>query len=642
MSTVKLLRVTVTGPAKDLDAAICALVLDREFHPLPAVSVLGGKLKTPEGSDPCRAALDSAVALMNKVGLAPEFREFRGEGYTAENCEEYVERVSAEGARLVAQKNAQLSLAADDEALAAALMPYYELDTDLGELLGATHMDITFGTLPPEQWAVVEKLIDPEPSAFVFRTGTEGGMLRCGYAALPDDALRIAELMREYGFQPVEPPKGSGFNGVPARRIEELRGAAAAARESAERLNREVEALKADIREELLRRYSYLRYHSEAYALRTYAGTDGRRFCLMGWIPEADKDGFAAEARRMGCTCDFERPDALDATKAPVKLKAGFFSQIFLPFVEMYGYPVYGEANPSIFMLITYCLLFGIMFGDVGQGAVLVLAGLYMFKKRGMWLGRIVMAVGCSAIVFGFVYGSVFGNEHLLPGFKVLEEGNAMTVLLLSAGVGCVLIVVSAIFNIVTGFRQRDYHKALFSANGITGVLFLVGLVGGAVCTLALDIPVMSSAAYWVFLALMLLCVWFGEPLGALISGHHEPGKGLGMVIGLGFFDLFEALLSWMSNCLSFLRVGAYSICHVIMMLVVYTLAGAEAGEYTVGGVIGLVFGNILVMVLEAVLVCIQTLRLEFYELFGRFYTGRGMPFRPVTVDYSDVAARAA
>lgn len=186
----------------------------------------------------------------------------------------------------------------------------------------------------------------------------------------------------------------------------------------------------------------------------------------MGWIPEADKDGFAAEARRMGCTCDFERPDALDATKAPVKLKAGFFSQIFLPFVEMYGYPVYGEANPSIFMLITYCLLFGIMFGDVGQGAVLVLAGLYMFKKRGMWLGRIVMAVGCSAIVFGFVYGSVFGNEHLLPGFKVLEEGNAMTVLLLSAGVGCVLIVVSAIFNIVTGFRQRDYHKALFSANG--------------------------------------------------------------------------------------------------------------------------------------------------------------------------------
>lgn len=160
----------------------------------------------------------------------------------------------------------------------------------------------------------------------------------------------------------------------------------------------------------------------------------------------------------------------------------------------MYGYPVYGEANPSIFMLITYCLLFGIMFGDVGQGAVLVLAGLYMFKKRGMWLGRIVMAVGCSAIVFGFVYGSVFGNEHLLPGFKVLEEGNAMTVLLLSAGVGCVLIVVSAIFNIVTGFRQRDYHKALFSANGITGVLFLVGLVGGAVCTLALDIPVMSSA----------------------------------------------------------------------------------------------------------------------------------------------------
>lgn len=642
MSTVKLLRATVTGPAKDLDAAICALVLDREFHPLSATSVLSGKLKAPEGADPCRAALDAAVALMNKVGLTPEFRDFRGEDYTPENCEEYVERVSGEGARLLAQKNAQLSLAADNEALAAALRPYSELSTDLGELLGATHMDVTFGTLPPEQWDVVEKLVDEESSALVFRTGVDGDMLRCGYAVLPDDSLRMAELMREYGFEPVEPPKGSGFSGVPAQRIQELEKSAAAAREAAEKLNSQVEELKVTLRDELLKRYSYLRYWSEAHALRAYAGTDGRRFCLMGWIPETDREGFAAEARRLGCTCDFERPDALDATQAPVKLKGGFFSRIFLPFVEMYGYPAYGEANPSIFMLITYCLLFGIMFGDVGQGAVLILVGLYLYKKRGMWLGRILSAVGCSAIVFGFVYGSVFGNEHLLPGFKVLEEGNSMVILLIAVGTGCALIVVSGIFNIITGLRQRNYQKAFFSANGVAGVLFLASMAGGAVCTLLFDIPVMSSAAFWIYIGVLLLSIWFGEPLGELIGGKKHGHQSIGMMIGMGFFDLFEAVLSWLSNCLSFLRTGAYAIIHAIMMLVIYTLTGADSGSLSVGGIIGLVFGNIFVMVLETALVCIQVLRLEYYELFGRFYSGRGTPFRPVAIDYSNTASSAA
>ena len=113
-------------------------------------------------------------------------------------------------------------------------------------------------------------------------------------------------------------------------------------------------------------------------------------------------------------------------------------------------------------------------------------------------------------------------------------------------------------------------------------------------------------------------------------------------MIGMGFFDLFEAVLSWLSNCLSFLRTGAYAIIHAIMMLVVYTLTGADSGSLSVGGVIGLVAGNAFVMLLETALVCIQVLRLEYYELFGRFYTGSGTPFKPVTIDYTNAASRAA
>ena len=641
MATVKLLRATVTGPLEELDSAICSLVLDRELHPLQAVKLLRGRMKSPEAADSCRLTLDSAVALMAKLGVKPAFAEFRNENYTPEDCADYISRVSGEMARIMAQKNAKLSLAADDEALAAALKPYELLPVDIGELTGATHMVVEFGSAPEEDWDALIAEAKSVDSVYLFRTGVGDGKVRCVYVALPDEALRAAELMREYGFESSEIPKSSGFSGIPSERIRELTEEAANAREAAAQLEAAVHEMCSRERDELLRRYSYLKYQSEKCALRSYAGTDGRKFCLMGWIPESDSRGFESAAKAIGCTCDFERPQAVDETAAPVKLNNGFFSRIFLPFVEMYGYPAYGEPNPSIFMLITYCLLFGVMFGDVGQGAVLILVGLYMYKKRGMWLGRILSAVGCSAVLFGFVYGSVFGNEHILPGFKVLEEGNSMTILLVAVSVGCVLILISGLFNIIAGFRQRNYQKALFSANGIAGVLFLISIVAGAVGTLVFDLPLLTSGAYWVYLGILLLSIWFGEPLGDLIAGH-KPHQGIGMMIGMGFFDLFEAVLSWLSNCLSFLRTGAYAIIHAIMMLVVYTLTGADSGSLSVGGVIGLVAGNAFVMLLETALVCIQVLRLEYYELFGRFYTGSGTPFKPVTIDYTNAASRAA
>ena len=134
---------------------------------------------------------------------------------------------------------------------------------------------------------------------------------------------------------------------------------------------------------------------------------------------------------------------------------------------------------------------------------------------------------------------------------------------------------------------------------------------------------------------LLLLSIWLGEPLTmalGLAPKEHGQKSSVGMLLLEGFFELFEAFLSWFSNCLSFLRVGTYAICHAIMMLIVYELSATDGGGYSI---FGLVLGNALVMLIESVLVCIQALRLEFYELFGRFYTGRGSPFEPVRVDYT-------
>lgn len=636
MATEKLTRAVVSGPIAVMDEAIRTLMLDREFQPLQASSTLGGRgeLKVPDCDDVYRPVLDSAIALLGKLGVKPAFRDFKGANYTLENCRKAISDAAGETSRLATRRNSAMSLAHDDEELITRLEPFSLLEVDLEQLLDIKGMRIHFGSTQLEYWDALRAEAERENGAFLFRSGFSGEKVYCILLTLPGESVLSEEHLCAYGLTLEDMPNAAGLTGVPSKHIAELRAEAAEARRQGEELTRQLQALADKLTGDVLSRYSWLKYMSEGVALRRMAGIDEDVFFICGWLPGSGQDDFQAACEKLGCTCRFEKPGVMDAGKVPVKFKKGRLAQVFAPFVQMYGVPAYGEADPRLFLALTYCLLFGMMFGDIGQGVVLILVGLYMYKKRGMWLGGILSCVGVTATIFGCVYGSVFGNEHLLPGFKVLEGNGVVTILLLTAGVGVVMILITGVLNIVAGFRQKDYRKACFSANGITGVLFLALLVGGAGLSLGLGVPVLSSTVYWIVLAVLLLSIWLGELLVHVLHlehGHHEQ-KSVGMMILEGFFELFESVLSWMSNCLSFMRVGAYSIIHAIMMMIVYNLSAQSDGGYSI---IGLVVGNVIVMFIETALVCIQSLRLEFYELFSRFYTGRGIPFEPVSVDYS-------
>ena len=634
MATEKLVRAVVSGQAHVMDEAIRTLMIDREFQPLQAANVLGGRgeLQTPGCDDIYRPALDSAAALLTKLGIEPAFREFRGAGYTLENTEAWLSEASGEAARLSTRRNSAVSLAHDDAELISRLEPFSLLEVDLEELLGMKSMRLHFGSTELEYWPELRREAETEYGAFLFRSGYSHDKIYCILLTLPGASILAEERLHAKGLVLEDLPNAAGLTGIPARRIAELRTEAAEARRQGEELTRQLAAMADRLRAEALSRYSFLKYMSEGVALRRMAGTDGEAFYLCGWTPAKGQEDFKAAAEALGCTCRFEKPGVMDAGKVPVKFKKGRLAQVFSPFVDMYGVPAFGEADPRLFLALTYCLFFGMMFGDIGQGVVLILVGLYMYKKRGMWLGGILACVGVPAIIFGFIYGSVFGNEHLLPGFKVLEGDGVVTILLISAVIGVLLILFTGVMNIITAFRQREYRKALFSANGVTGVLFLALLGAGAGLQLGLDVAVFSSGVYWAVLGVLLLSIWFSEPLALLLrlERRHEEAS-VGMMILEGFFELFEAVLGWLSNSLSFLRVGTYAVIHAIMMMIVYQLSAKSGGGYSI---FGLVIGNAVVMVIEAALVCIQSLRLEFYELFSRFYTGRGTPYQPVVIDY--------
>lgn len=641
MATEKLLKAVISGPAEKLDEALRKLVIERQFHPTNASNSLKflGKLKTPDEPNPYREPLDLAVSLLSKFGIKPQYREFEQAEFTLNSVTSYLNALSGRCSRVLAQKNAAESLAGDDEVLIGRLTPFSELPVDIAELFAVRRLELRIGKTKAMYFEQIAAYAQEDENVFLFRSGEAEDDIHCVYLALPQAADSVAKRLESLGFQFTAFPDEAGMTGIPAQRISELRSEAAAARQKAADLKEKLAATTKTDGEALLSRYAWLLYMSSAFDLRANAVLKFGKFHVTGWLPNSEAETFKREAAELGMECLLDEPGVSDEGQIPVKLKNAFLSRIFSPFMEMYGYPAYGEVDPRIFVAVTYMLLFGIMFGDIGQGAVLILFGIWLAKKKGAWLGGILACVGCSSVVFGAIYGSVFGNEELLPGFKVFEGGNIMKILIMTVAVGVVLIVVCMIQNIITGIRQNDPKKAFFSANGLVGSVFFIAIVAALAAKLILNINLFVPAYTISLIGLPALCLFCADTLSKLCKREkHWLPESWGMFFIEGFFGLFEMCLSYFSNVVSFLRVGAYAICHAGMMMVVYLLSTNAEGGTIIWGV---VVGNLLVMVIEAVLVFIQVLRLEFYEMFGRFYTGLGTPFSPVRVDYASAGTQS-
>jgi V/A-type H+-transporting ATPase subunit I len=311
----------------------------------------------------------------------------------------------------------------------------------------------------------------------------------------------------------------------------------------------------------------------------------------------------------------------------------------------MYGLPNYHEMDPTPFVAITYFVLFGIMFADVGQGLCLsLIAWFFMWKKKKMELGRSIALCGLSSAVFGVLFGSVFGFEEALNPFwgwvhdktgiplndgKLINVSDSETVITLiyaAIGIGVVLVLIAMLLNVYTKCKQHKYGNAFFSQNGLAGFIFYGATIFGVLGQMFLGIPLLSVPYVVCLIVIPLIVIFFAEPLSELVAGEKEwfP-KHFGDFLTENIFEMIEVLLSYVSNTVSFLRVGAFILVHAGMMTVVFTLAEMMGG---VGYWITVVLGNGIIMALEALLVGIQALRLEYYEMFSRFFTGDGRPFR--------------
>jgi len=230
------------------------------------------------------------------------------------------------------------------------------------------------------------------------------------------------------------------------------------------------------------------------------------------------------------------------------------------------------------------------------------------------------------------LYGSVFGNEDILPGFKAAHSSETIFFTLrVSIYVGAVLLGLTILLNILNGVKQRDREKILFGPASLTGLVLYTGIAFTVLPFIGFGTSPLPSAALLLMIVIPSVVIILREPVKRVRNGEPFLLEGsVGGFLFTGLFELFEVYLSFVTNTISFLRVGAYAISHAALMMAVYSLARLPGGSYNI---IVLIIGNLLVAGLEAALVAIQVLRLQYYELFGRFFSGAGKPYKSISLD---------
>ncbi|HNQ04446.1 MAG TPA: V-type ATPase 116kDa subunit family protein [Thiobacillaceae bacterium] len=350
------------------------------------------------------------------------------------------------------------------------------------------------------------------------------------------------------------------------------------------------------------------------------AGVRGRGSLavLTGWVPRRSVGALQTMlTERFGGRywLNLQAPGPHEADQVPSLMRYPGWLRPFVPLVKSYGVPRYGEFDPTLPFAFLYLLLFGAMFGDVGHGAVIMALALMLYRKLGRmaWVG---VAAGVVSMLFGLLYGSVFGYEDLISPVWMSPLHNPTYILAVAIALGVGFIVLTLLANIHNRFVAGHRAAALFDATGLAGLFFYLGAVG-AVASLAgvLDTGPAAWGLALAGIAAVAVFKWM------------ETRAGLGEKVLVTAIETLEAAINLFANTLSFMRVAAFSLNHVALALAVFAIAN---GLGAVGHGLTIFLGNVIIIVLEGGIVAIQALRLMYYEGFSRFFIGSGTEFTPL------------
>ncbi|MDF2511752.1 MAG: V-type ATPase kDa subunit [Herbinix sp.] len=506
---------------------------------------------------------------------------------------------------------------------------FRHLDYNIHQIINLKFIKYRFGKVPHEFYTRFSKFVYDNLNTVFYECERDRDYVWGIYFVPANEAIKIDAIYASLHFERVKIP--DAYEGTPEESYYSIR-------EKITEINNELNDIYKDIHNRLnnISEQLELAHHSvcvlsKNFEVRKMAactrdkGKNEVFYIICGWISDEDSEKLLKEAETDSlayCVIDDGQVDA--DKKPPTKLKNLKIFKPFEMFIKMYGLPAYNEIDPTSFVAITYSIIFGIMFGDVGQGLCLVIGGALLYKIKNMNLAAIISLAGVFSTIFGFMYGSVFGFENWIDAIWLSPRENVMTVLITAVGFGVFLILLAMILNIVNGIKAKDWGRVLFDTNGVAGLLFYAVLII-SIAFIFTGRALPGFILMGIFFGLPLMLIFFKEPLTHMIEKRTKIfPEHKALFFMETFFELFEVLLSYLTNTISFLRIGAFALSHAGMMAVVMLLAGEETGH---PNLLILILGNLFVAGMEGLIVGIQVLRLEYYEMFSRFYKGNGKEF---------------
>jgi len=626
----KMKFLSITGPKSDFDRVVKVYLNKYEIHLENALTELSSvhDLKPFVEVNPYKDLLSKSTELVETLDTS---NPSDNSDMTPEKASEIINSaVSALEGLKVKEKDLQTELKHLSE-LIEQIEPFRHLNYNLNKILDFKFIKFRFGRISHEHFNKFSKYVYDNLTTIFYECDSDRDYV-WGVYFVPDTySEKINAIYSSLHFERIFIP--AEYQGTPeeayasisAKKVDLLNQIKDVSDQIKEKLN--------SMADELLLAHETLRAFAKNHEVRKLAactknkGKDQFYFILCGWITADKVKDFLSDIEGDSYVyCLSEDTPAGLTTKTPTKLKNIKLFRPFEMFIKMYGLPAYNEIDPTSFVAITYSLIFGIMFGDVGQGICLVIGGVLLFKFKKMNLAAIIASAGIFSTIFGFMYGSLFGFEDVIPHLWLSPMQNVMTVLFTAVAFGVVLIFIAMILNIINGIKAKDVEKIYFDTNGIAGLIFYIAAIACvALAFTGKALP--ATIVLLVFFAIPLLIIFFREPLTHLIEKKSKIfPDNKGMFFLESFFELFEILLSYVTNTISFLRVGAFAMSHAAMMGVVLLLAHAETSS---PNLFVLILGNVLVAAMEGLIVGIQVLRLEYYEMFSRFYKGDGKEFKP-------------
>lgn len=621
---------SITGPKHDFDRFVNVYLTKHEIHLENALSELSTvhNLKPFVEINPYKDLINKSADLVQQIQYTHSNKDYT---MSPEMASEVINSTYHALEDITSQIKTLKTEKAHYTDLYHQIEPFRHLDYDIKKIMHFKFIKFRFGKISHVYYSKFSKYVYDNLNTVFFECDRDVDYVWGVYFVPAADSVKIDAIYASLHFERVILP--DEYEGTPEEAYQNITA-------KIDHINNQMKSLSKLMEENLNRRsndiltaHHTLQMFSKNFELRKLAACTKEKekkevfFILCGWMSEKDTQVFLKEIEgdsNVYCIVDDGQDNV--STKPPTKLKNNILFKPFEMFIKMYGLPTYNEIDPTSFVALTYSLIFGIMFGDVGQGLCLVLGGALLYRIKKMPIAAIIARAGIFSTIFGFLYGSFFGFEDIIPHLWLKPMDNVMKILITAIGFGAFLIIVSMILNIINGIKAKDYGKVFFDTNGISGLIFY----GAAIACVAFamtgnELP--ATIILIVCFALPLLLIFFKEPLTHWLKKKAQifPDHKF-MFFVEATFELFEILLSYVTNTISFLRVGAFALSHAAMMGVVMLLAGVESAN---PNIIILIFGNLFVAAMEALIVGIQVLRLEYYEMFSRFYKGTGKEFKP-------------